>query len=582
MKLRLLSLFVLLLMIFDGSAIVPQVDSDKKRAEPVVGGQSVEAVLARDTPRQKWRGLDVDGYRNMDFVRPGGRMYITGHVDNYTPKLGFSTVTFTTRNEITGKDTQTITEVDSSGNFAVDVPVDYPQFGNMRFGDFFETIFFCPDDTLAVYTTTVSVNRNVKYLNCMSAQGDAADITLLNRHVHARLGLPSASYRELLHAVSLGRDSVMALGRRLKSRVGEIARVAPAVIDSLDVSPFAKDILLTSVMVEAFMPLEEMLMSYRDGCFIRTADNELASNPDFEEIALADYYDDIEEYASILFDNPLVMCCGWVFINRTEFNGLFRHIGHIATGNVTINMDNGAWQVDSLTVFEGNESRYDRVMAISKDRSDAVGVGNGFISQLIVAKNLTRSMLECDSIDDSVLGHWSDLCGDMLRLINHKALAVQVVETYGNLAKEIARRENISSPDPTLMVETRSRLLASIVEPFKGNVVYVDVWGFGCGPCKAGMLGHREVISHYAGSPLTVIYIAEESEKARCEKWMRDNDIKGEHVYLSQYDYRRLMADFDITAIPYAILIDKKGNIIDTRRPSFYISAPELEKLLAD
>ena len=40
---------------------------------------------------------------------------------------------------------------------------------------------------------------------------------------------------------------------------------------------------------------------------------------------------------------------------------------------------------------------------------------------------------------------------------------------------------------------------------------------------------------------------------------MKENNIKGEHVFLSNDDDARFKADFDINGIPFGILIKKNG-----------------------
>ena len=33
-----------------------------------------------------------------------------------------------------------------------------------------------------------------------------------------------------------------------------------------------------------------------------------------------------------------------------------------------------------------------------------------------------------------------------------------------------------------------------IIEPYKGNVLYVDFWELSCGPCRAGMQAMRDEV----------------------------------------------------------------------------------------
>lgn len=111
-----------------------------------------------------------------------------------------------------------------------------------------------------------------------------------------------------------------------------------------------------------------------------------------------------------------------------------------------------------------------------------------------------------------------------------------------------------------------------------GKVVLVDVWGIGCAPCLSGMLNQKAFIKEYADSPLQVIYVAEEDSKEPGERWMRENEIAGEHVYLTKKAYAHLRADFNITGIPFGIIVNEEGDIVETGNPHFLI--PKIIQLL--
>ena len=49
-----------------------------------------------------------------------------------------------------------------------------------------------------------------------------------------------------------------------------------------------------------------------------------------------------------------------------------------------------------------------------------------------------------------------------------------------------------------------------------------------------------------------------------CKKWLRKEDIKGEHIFVSDDDWQRLRGLFNFSGIPFGVLIDKKGKIVKT------------------
>ena len=55
----------------------------------------------------------------------------------------------------------------------------------------------------------------------------------------------------------------------------------------------------------------------------------------------------------------------------------------------------------------------------------------------------------------------------------------------------------LAQQTPVYNEQERDTLLQHIINPYKGNLLYLDFWGMGCGPCLAGMLTQREIIKKY-------------------------------------------------------------------------------------
>ena len=310
------------------------------------------------------------------------------------------------------------------------------------------------------------------------------------------------------------------------------------------------------------------------------ADRRRVSNPDYKEIDTDIYYGGQQEYASLLYDNPLVLCENGSLVNRCKFSQLFGPFGVMSSGTLHIEPIDGGIVVDSLSVFEEGESRYGRIKAYEKDWLGKMDLMGCFMEQLLVAGELSDKVTGYRELTPDWLAATSVYVSELLPLVNHKMLISSVLDSWGKTNREAGRMESGVSEGNSRSVDTQSNILAEVINPYLGNVIYVDVWGIGCGPCRAAMQQQKELIRHYEGQPLKVIYLAGEDEKEQCERWMRENDIKGEHVYLSPDNKERFYGDFNIVGIPFGILIDKKGNVVDTKLHSIYIRDGKLESLL--
>ena len=76
------------------------------------------------------------------------------------------------------------------------------------------------------------------------------------------------------------------------------------------------------------------------------------------------------------------------------------------------------------------------------------------------------------------------------------------------------------------------------------------------------MIKQKPMLEEYAGKPFKALYISPLGEQAKAEEWMRKEEIKGEHVFVSSDDWNRLQALFNFSSIPFGAIIDKNGNVI--------------------
>jgi len=79
------------------------------------------------------------------------------------------------------------------------------------------------------------------------------------------------------------------------------------------------------------------------------------------------------------------------------------------------------------------------------------------------------------------------------------------------------------------------------------------------------MIAQKPILERYADQPFKALYIADrEAGKDACEKWLNKEGIKGEHIFISNDNWKRLNSLFNFSGIPFSVLIDKEGNVIET------------------
>src|SRR5690606_29657748 len=110
--------------------------------------------------------------------------------------------------------------------------------------------------------------------------------------------------------------------------------------------------------------------------------------------------------------------------------------------------------------------------------------------------------------------------------------------------------------------------IAEIVASHRGRVVYVDLWGSWCGPCREQFSYSDALKKRYEDKPVDFVYIAFEHSKDPTKTWKESiffYNLQGRHILGSKEleDHFRELYDQNGTLLfPSYLLFDKNGNMI--------------------
>lgn len=124
---------------------------------------------------------------------------------------------------------------------------------------------------------------------------------------------------------------------------------------------------------------------------------------------------------------------------------------------------------------------------------------------------------------------------------------------------------------PGILLDSLSenyRNIEEIIRHHRGRVVYVDLWGSWCGPCRE-QFSHAEALKkRFEGRPVDFVYIAFEHSKDPKKTWKESvffYNLQGRHILGRKEleDHFRVLYDQNGTLLfPSYLLFDKKGNMI--------------------
>ncbi len=103
----------------------------------------------------------------------------------------------------------------------------------------------------------------------------------------------------------------------------------------------------------------------------------------------------------------------------------------------------------------------------------------------------------------------------------------------------------------------------SILTKNKDKVVYVDFWATWCGPCKEEMPHSKTLMEDLKGNEVAFVYLCIDCAEKLWKEDIAEFQIGGQHYYLTKKQSDEIKKAFEIQGIPYYLLVDKDGEIVD-------------------
>ena len=131
-----------------------------------------------------------------------------------------------------------------------------------------------------------------------------------------------------------------------------------------------------------------------------------------------------------------------------------------------------------------------------------------------------------------------------------------------------------------------------VLEKNHGKVIYFDFWARWCPPCLTEMEPLKQLRSKFSTNDLIIYSICVSEPKEQWEECLNEYSLKNcgiECVHVTDYlgidNYQKIRKQWKIDRIPYYILINRKGQIVDfgtTARPSNPQFVSRIEEAVKD
>ncbi|MES2274599.1 MAG: TlpA disulfide reductase family protein [Bacteroidota bacterium] len=146
---------------------------------------------------------------------------------------------------------------------------------------------------------------------------------------------------------------------------------------------------------------------------------------------------------------------------------------------------------------------------------------------------------------------------DNLAMLNNKNLSNEAIKVFPGY-------EKVNS-------------IYQVVNALKGKVVYLDIWGTWCGPCKEELTYNPQLKAHFKDKDVAFIYLDmdDDIKDAEWQTFIRVNGLTGTHLRKSNTEIQQFWEELQPNKdkrgfYPTYFIFDKNGKLVqvDAKRPS--------------
>ncbi|MBQ3634670.1 MAG: TlpA family protein disulfide reductase [Bacteroidales bacterium] len=135
-------------------------------------------------------------------------------------------------------------------------------------------------------------------------------------------------------------------------------------------------------------------------------------------------------------------------------------------------------------------------------------------------------------------------------------------------ARDISNSPCLKSSDIVAGLTDGAQILDKILEPYKGRLVLIDVWGTWCMPCKMALANSKEEYEELADYDIVYLYLANRSDEESWKNVIKEYDVLGKdivHYNLPRAQQSAVERFLNVNRFPSFRLIDKTGKVVEEK-----------------
>ena len=442
---------------------------------------------------------------------------------------------------------------EDDGTFSLTIHVPYPMFVLVYP---MAGVYACPGDTVELTFDATKPMQKPGDNVTLSGKGVSVETSKLFFPIMYKYLMPLQSETHVAHPDSL-----------LKWRDVQVARLDDLVRQMNDglpelegCSPRTSDVLRTFLVSQYLYAICDRYYMFKDF----QKENDSVYDID-KEAYWQQYFSFLAPREKYLLDNPLLMVAGdEIFFNRMEYT-LMEPIDQSS-------LKSGGYPIDfypetaEIWVKEGYISlREARRNALNELHEKLNLSPTNFCAQVCMVRDLFYK-LEWGTDYDSA----ADEVASTLPYITNPELMRRAVLQYREFVKvKEAEKQFVdaNSLRPSTDVEGMSdgeKMFRKLIEPYQGKLIYVDIWGTWCAPCRENLKDSWRVREALKDYDIVYLFLANNSSDEAWKSVISEYNLTGPncvHYNLPEDQQSAIERYMGVNGYPTYKLIDKQGVI---------------------
>ncbi|MBR6250503.1 MAG: thioredoxin family protein [Bacteroidales bacterium] len=161
---------------------------------------------------------------------------------------------------------------------------------------------------------------------------------------------------------------------------------------------------------------------------------------------------------------------------------------------------------------------------------------------------------------------WYECAMNDIQLPSAKNFLAAQQAKYVALSKGDTKLACIKSADDVADMTDGEKILHKIIEPYKGKLILLDVWGTWCGGCKVNLSHSTEEYEALKDLDIIYLYLANSSSDESWKNVIKEYNVTGDNVvhYNLPAKQQSAIENFlGVKKFPSYRIIDREGNILD-------------------